>query len=96
MWEDEETKVNYVEKIKNCRREKNVLIQKCDKLQEELEKIQNGMIGTIGTIAALAGKKEKLRVGYLFCDGTAYSREKFSDLFKIIGTNFGDGDGICT
>ena len=34
--------------------------------------------------------------GFLFCDGTAYSRTSYSALFTKIGTTFGVGDGSST
>ena len=34
--------------------------------------------------------------GYLECDGSAISRTTYSDLFAIIGTSFGVGDGSTT
>lgn len=34
--------------------------------------------------------------GYLFCDGSAISRAAYSDLFNIIGTAFGPGNGTTT
>lgn len=34
--------------------------------------------------------------GYLVCDGTAYSRTTYANLFDAIGTTFGAGDGSTT
>lgn len=34
--------------------------------------------------------------GYLLCDGEAYSRTEYSELFEVIGTTFGAGDGSTT
>lgn len=34
--------------------------------------------------------------GYLLCDGTAVSRTTYSELFAVIGTSFGAGDGSTT
>jgi hypothetical protein len=34
--------------------------------------------------------------GYLLCDGAAYSRTMFPDLFSAIGTTYGAGDGSTT
>jgi microcystin-dependent protein len=34
--------------------------------------------------------------GYLLCDGTAYSRTTFANLFAVIGTTYGAGDGSTT
>ncbi len=35
-------------------------------------------------------------VNYLVCDGSAISRETYSDLFTAIGTTYGTGDGTTT
>lgn len=37
-----------------------------------------------------------LPVGYLQCDGSLVSRTTYPDLYKAIGTTFGQGDGIRT
>lgn len=34
--------------------------------------------------------------GYLLCDGSAVSRATYSDLFDVIGTTYGSGDGSST
>lgn len=34
--------------------------------------------------------------GWLLCDGSAVSRDTYSDLFDAIGTIYGDGDGSTT
>lgn len=34
--------------------------------------------------------------GYLMCDGSAVSRTTFADLFDVIGTTYGAGDGSST
>ena len=34
--------------------------------------------------------------GYLLCDGRAVSRTTYADLFKVIGTTYGSGDGSTT
>lgn len=33
---------------------------------------------------------------FLVCDGSAVSRELYSSLFDVIGTTYGDGDGVTT
>lgn len=38
----------------------------------------------------------KLPTGYLFCDGSAVSRTQYADLFAVIGTTWGSGDGSTT
>ena len=34
--------------------------------------------------------------GYLYCDGSAFSRVQYARLFSAIGTSFGAGDGVTT
>ena len=34
--------------------------------------------------------------GWLVCDGSAVSRTTYADLFSVIGTNYGEGDGTTT
>lgn len=33
---------------------------------------------------------------WLLCDGQAVSRARYADLFAVIGTNFGEGNGVTT
>ena len=50
----------------------------------------------IGTILPYSGSSSNLPVGYMLCDGTALSRTTYSELFSVIGTSFGAGDGSTT
>lgn len=50
--------------------------------------------GSVGSISAWVAPI--LPSGHLECDGSAISRATFSDLFIIIGTRFGIGDGATT
>jgi len=34
--------------------------------------------------------------GWLLCDGSEISRNKYNNLYKVIGTEYGDGDGSST
>lgn len=51
-----------------------------------------------GTIIMWAGAKTgvSLPTGYLECDGSTKSRTTFADLFAVIGTTYGAGDGSTT
>ena len=49
-----------------------------------------------GTIHEFAGSEASLPAGYLLAYGQAVSRSTYSDLFTVIGTNFGIGDGATT
>lgn len=48
----------------------------------------------IGEVRMFAGPA--LPIGYLTCDGTPVSRVLFNNLFTVIGTTFGAGDGATT
>lgn len=48
-------------------------------------------IGSIFTYGS-----DTLPEGYLLCDGSAVSRTTYSELFTVIGTTFGTGDGSTT
>ena len=48
----------------------------------------------IGSIAQFGG--ENAPTNWLFCNGQAVSRETYAELFSVIGTTYGDGDGSTT
>lgn len=48
----------------------------------------------IGSIVPFTGSA--LPNGYLLCDGSAVSRTTYAELFSVIGTEFGSGDGSTT
>lgn len=48
----------------------------------------------LGTINAFGGTTAP--EGWLLCQGQALSRTDYKDLFDVIGTNFGSGDGSTT
>lgn len=50
----------------------------------------------LGSIIPFAGSQNKLPNTYLFCDGSEVSRAEYADLFNIIGTVYGEGDGSTT
>lgn len=51
----------------------------------------------IGTIIEFpTTDSSKLPEGWMFCDGSAISRTTYSELFAIIGTSYGTGDGSTT
>lgn len=47
-----------------------------------------------GVISLYAGATAP--AGYLVCDGSAVSRTAYSELFSVIGTSYGPGDGSTT
>jgi hypothetical protein len=50
----------------------------------------------IGTIIPFSGDTTALPVGFLECNGAAVPRTMFPDLFALIGTKYGEGDGSTT
>lgn len=53
-----------------------------------------GVPTPVGSIMPWAGTDPP--AGYLMCDGSAVSRTTYADLFTIIGTTYGAGDGSTT
>lgn len=53
-----------------------------------------GSLSPIGSVTMFAGAA--VPPGWLFCRGQAVSRSTYSDLFGVIGTAFGAGDGSTT
>jgi len=48
----------------------------------------------VGTVVDFAGPAAP--AGWLMCDGTAVDRVTYADLFNIIGTTYGSGNGTTT
>lgn len=55
---------------------------------------ENLEVEPIGTIFAFAGNN--IPSGYLPCNGSEISRTTYADLFNVIGTTYGSGDGSTT
>lgn len=72
-------------------------VQKNKKQSRGLQLIAGGTLWAdcpIGTINAYGGTTAP--EGWLLCQGQALSRTEYEDLFAVIGTNFGSGDGSTT
>jgi len=68
-----------------------------DKIQSILKRlgaVEARPVMPTGSVSAFAGATAP--AGWLFCDGSAVSREEHSDLFGVIGTTYGTGDGSTT
>ena len=65
------------------------------KLKLEMQKKINSAL-PLGSIIPFAGSQNKLPNTYLFCDGSGVSRAEYADLFNIVGTMYGEGDGSTT
>lgn len=61
-----------------------------------LAKINNGDILPIGAIMMWGSSSAPISRGWLRCDGSPISRVEYSELFAIVGTTFGVGDGSTT
>lgn len=53
-----------------------------------LQKLPRGIVFPFGGSTAPSG--------FLLCDGSAISRTTYADLFQVIGTTYGSGDGATT
>ena len=58
-------------------------------LVDLLKRMSNVPTGAVLTIAG-----DKVHEGFLLCNGATLSRTTYSDLFAVIGTLYGKGDGI--
>lgn len=64
------------------------------KMKESIDAELSQSLVCIGTVFQYAGSIAPK--GYLLCEGQAVSRIEYSNLFKIIGTIYGNGDGSTT
>jgi len=58
--------------------------------------VANATEDSIGQIQIWTGSTETIPADFLLVDGSEISRTTYSDLFEIIGTTFGNGDGSTT
>jgi len=49
-----------------------------------------------GMIVPYGGVSSNVPVGWLFCDGSAVNRAQYANLFAVLGTSYGEGDGSST
>lgn len=72
-------------------------LNKVDKTTGNLSLIAGGVLyadSPIGTILPYGGTEAPS--GWMLCQGQAVSRTNYADLFAVIGTSFGTGDGSTT
>jgi microcystin-dependent protein len=50
----------------------------------------------LGSVTMWAGDSGDVPTGWDLCDGSAISRSTYSDLYTLLGTTFGSGDGSTT
>ena len=63
-------------------------------VQEDIAGFGSGV--PLGTILPYPANSEYPPEGFLWCDGSAVSRAAYPDLFALIGTLYGSGDGTTT
>ena len=62
----------------------------------ELGGSASGSSGKSGMVTAWAGSHANVPSGWILCNGDAVSRTTYADLFAVIGTNYGVGNGTTT
>ena len=50
----------------------------------------------VGSTFDFAGQSSSIPAGYLLCDGRAISRATYANLFNVVGTTYGAGNGTTT
>ena len=68
-------------------------------VSSEINKIAQYGVMPVGSVVYYAGTELQpipLRHGWLLCDGSAIERSAFPQLFRLIGTTYGVGDGSTT
>lgn len=63
-------------------------------IKQDIQGAVSGDTLSIGTIVPFGSNT--VPENWLLCDGSAVSRTQYQDLFNIIGTTFGQGDGFTT
>lgn len=63
-------------------------------LQRAIAALESRIVEQVGTVVAFASNI--VPNGYLLCDGSAVSRTAYAQLFAVIGTTYGSGDGSST
>ena len=56
----------------------------------------SGSSGKPGMVTSWAGSHSNVPSGWILCNGDAVSRTTYADLFAVIGTNYGVGNGTTT
>ena len=69
-------------------------IIRAEDLQDLLEQINNSSSNIVGELKYLSFNT--IPQNCLMCDGSEISRETYSELFNVIGTTYGEGDGSTT
>ena len=65
-----------------------------EQLNNKIDKSEENRLNPAGVVTAFAGTTPP--TGWLKCDGSAISRERYAALFAVIGTTYGTGDGSTT
>lgn len=66
------------------------------RVRDDINKIYKRKESIVGTISWFTGNTGQIPTGYLVCNGQAVSRTTYANLFAVIGTKYGVGDGSTT
>jgi len=64
-------------------------------IQDQIDELAERLV-PVGAILPFGGAPIALPPGFLLCDGSEVLRTDFPDLFAVIGTTHGEGDGSTT
>jgi microcystin-dependent protein len=67
-----------------------------DEAESMVDQAAEELIKTMLTGAIFPFAGETIPAGFLLCDGSAVSRAYYADLFTVVGTIYGSGDGTTT
>ena len=74
-----------------------IIKEQLDKATTDLDTALKALINKFWKVGDIkASVKDDNHDNWFLCDGQAINRVTYSALFEIIGTNFGEGDGVTT
>lgn len=97
-----EKRDEYVKNLTEVSLQYETVRQIAEKAESKISGFRNDIYQTllyrspVGAFLWWTGPRETIPYGYLVCDGTAISRTDYSDLYNVIGTLWGSGDGVTT
>ncbi|NUL02618.1 tail fiber protein [Streptomyces lunaelactis] len=62
----------------------------------QVASVNGVLVGSINGYGGVVTGNSRPPTGWLLCDGAAVSRDTYADLFQVIGTQHGGGDGTRT
>lgn len=69
-------------------------------VESALQTLESALLDVVDFLTPIGDIKPSLQTAnhgsWLLCDGQAVSRTTYAELFELVGTNFGAGDGVTT